>query len=64
MSASGKASSGGFAVRTMLALVLVGVLAFVGVGVLSAYEPETRGGDDGGSMRCRSRRWGLPGWSG
>ncbi len=61
MSASGKASSGGFAVRTMLALVLVGVLAFVGVGVLSAYEPETRGGDDGGEHALSKSSVGFAG---
>lgn len=36
-----------FAPATILALVLVGIVAFAGLVVLSAYAPELRGGQDG-----------------
>lgn len=36
-----------FAPTTILALVLVGIVAFAGLAVLSAYAPELRGGQDG-----------------
>lgn len=36
-----------FSPRTVLALVLVGVVAFAGLAVLAAYAPELRKGDDG-----------------
>ena len=38
-----------FAPRTILALVLVGIVAFAGLTVLAAYAPELRGGEDGGA---------------
>ena len=37
-----------FSARTILALVIVGVVSFSGLAVLSAYAPELRGGADGG----------------
>ena len=44
---SGK-SEGGFSPMTMIVLVLVGVISVAGLGVLSAYAPELKRGDDGG----------------
>ena len=38
----------GFSPMTMLVLVLVGVISVTGLGVLSAYAPELKKGDDGG----------------
>jgi hypothetical protein len=40
--------NGGFSPMTMLVLVLVGVISVAGLGVLSAYAPELKKGDDGG----------------
>ena len=37
-----------FRVRTVLIMILVGVLAFVGLTVLSVYAPQLSSGDDGG----------------
>ena len=48
MSLSGKSTGGGFSPVTMLVAVLVGVVALAGLGVLSAYAPEMRSGNDGG----------------
>ncbi|MGA0606522.1 hypothetical protein ACO2Q0_11020 [Phenylobacterium sp. VNQ135] len=36
-----------FSPRAVLILVVVGIVAFAGLGVLSAYAPELRGGEDG-----------------
>lgn len=36
-----------FSVRTVFALVLVGIVAFAGLAVLAAYAPELRSGNDG-----------------
>ena len=41
-------ATGGFSPAAMIAAVLVGVVALAGLGVLSAYAPELRSGDDGG----------------
>ncbi|MET3663548.1 DUF4350 domain-containing protein [Caulobacter sp. 1776] len=40
--------NGGFSPMTMVVLVLVGVISIAGLGVLSAYAPELKKGDDGG----------------
>lgn len=40
-------AEGGFSVRTVVALLVVGVFAFSGFAVLSVYAPELRGGEDG-----------------
>lgn len=48
MSAAAKSTDGGFSAATILVAVLVGVVALAGIGVLSAYAPELRSGDDGG----------------
>jgi hypothetical protein len=45
---SGGKGASGFSPMTMLVLVLVGVISVAGLGVLSAYAPELRKGDDGG----------------
>lgn len=47
MSASHKASASGFSVRTMLVMVLVGIVCLAGIALLSAFEPELRTGNDG-----------------
>lgn len=44
---SGKSESG-FSPMTMIVLALVGVISVAGLGVLSAYAPELKKGDDGG----------------
>lgn len=41
------AAPGSFSPVTMIALVLVGALSLAGLGVLSAYAPELKSGDDG-----------------
>ncbi|WP_428149803.1 DUF4350 domain-containing protein [Brevundimonas sp.] len=43
-----KAGSGAFSPLTMVAILVVGVVALAGLGVLSAYAPELKSGDDGG----------------
>jgi hypothetical protein len=45
---SGGKGASGFSPMTMLVLALVGVISVAGLGVLSAYAPELRKGDDGG----------------
>ncbi len=40
---------GAFSPLTMIALVVVGVVALAGMGVLSAYAPELKSGNDGGA---------------
>jgi hypothetical protein len=47
MSASNQASTGAFSVRTMLVMVLVGVVSLAGISLISAFEPELRSGNDG-----------------
>ncbi|WP_374515359.1 DUF4350 domain-containing protein [Brevundimonas sp.] len=39
---------GAFSPAAIIVAILVGVVALAGIGVLSAYEPELRSGDDGG----------------
>ncbi|WP_292109067.1 DUF4350 domain-containing protein [Brevundimonas sp.] len=48
MSLRGRFTDGGFSPVAMLGAVLVGVVALAGIGLLSAYGPELRSGDDGG----------------
>jgi hypothetical protein len=48
MSRSSKSGDGGFSPLTMIVVLLVGVVALAGLGVLSAYAPELRSGNDGG----------------
>jgi hypothetical protein len=47
MSASNKASAHGFSARTMVVMVLVGIVCLAGIALLSAFEPELRSGNDG-----------------
>lgn len=42
-------NSGGFSPMTMIVLALVGIICVAGLAVLSAYAPELKKGDDGGS---------------
>lgn len=42
------AASGGFSPLTMVVVLLIGVVSLAGVGVLSAYQPELKSGNDGG----------------
>lgn len=48
MSQTSRAASGAFSPITMIIVLMVGVLALAGVGILSAYSPELKSGDDGG----------------
>lgn len=48
MSLSAKSTGGGFSPLTMIVAVLVGVVCFAGLGLLSAYAPELKSGNDGG----------------
>lgn len=41
-------AQGGFSPMTMIVLTLVGIICVAGLGVLSAYAPELKRGDDGG----------------
>ncbi len=41
------ARAGGFSPATMIAVVLVGVLSMAGLGLLAAFAPELKSGDDG-----------------
>lgn len=43
-----KGGSGAFSPLTMIVILIVGVVALAGLGVLSAYAPELKSGDDGG----------------
>ena len=63
MSRSSKAGDGGFSPVTMIVVLLVGVVALAGLGVLSAYAPELRSGNDGGGhalSRSSTGFGGLP----
>ncbi len=55
------ASSQGFSPRTILALVLVGIVSFSGLAVLSAYAPELRGAADPGAHALSSSAIGFKG---
>lgn len=48
MSRSAKAATGGFSPVVMIVALLVGVATLAGIGVLSAYAPELKSGNDGG----------------
>ncbi|WP_292228867.1 DUF4350 domain-containing protein [Brevundimonas sp.] len=48
MSRTSRAASGAFSPVTMIVVLVIGVLALGGVGILSAYSPELKSGDDGG----------------
>jgi hypothetical protein len=50
-----------FSTRTVLALILVGLVAFAGLGVLSAYAPELRGASDPGAHALSSSAIGYRG---
>jgi hypothetical protein len=72
MSLLAQRSGGGFSSKAMIIAVLVGVVAFAGIGVLSAYGPELKSGDDGrehalsrssvgfGALPVLLRRLGVP----
>lgn len=48
MSRSAKATGGAFSPAVMIVAVLVGVVCFAGLGLLSAYAPELKSGNNGG----------------
>jgi len=48
MSLSAKSTGGAFSPLIMIVAVLVGVVCFAGLGLLSAYAPELKSGNDGG----------------
>ncbi len=48
MSRSAKATGGAFSPVTMIVTALVGIVALAGLGLLSAYSPELKSGNDGG----------------
>jgi hypothetical protein len=50
-----------FSPRTILALVIVGLVSFSGLAVLSAYAPELRGGMEGGAHALSSSAVGFRG---
>lgn len=58
---SGDASSAGFSTRSVLILVLVGIVAFSGLAVLAAYAPELRGASDPGAHALSSSAVGYRG---
>lgn len=63
MSVSSRASSGAFSPVTMIIVLLVGVVALAGFGMLSAYLPELKSGNDGGGhalSRASTGFGGLP----
>lgn len=63
MSLSTRTTTGGFSPVTMIIVVLVSIMALAGVGVLSAYTPELRSGNDGGGhalSRAATGYAGLP----
>ncbi|MGA0544031.1 DUF4350 domain-containing protein [Brevundimonas sp. VNH65] len=46
--ATSRRGSGGFSPLTMMVVLLIGVVSLAGLGVLSAYAPELKSGNDGG----------------
>lgn len=48
MSRTSRAASGAFSPITMIVVLIIGVLSLAGIGVLSAYSPELKSGNDGG----------------
>lgn len=61
MSRSEGAASGGFSPITMIGVLLVGVVALAGLGVLSAYAPELKSGNDGGGHALSQSSTGFGG---
>ena len=51
----------GFSPRAVLALVLIGVVAFAGLSVLAVYAPDLRAGSDGGAHALSSSAVGFRG---
>lgn len=49
MSVSARAASGAFSPAVILVALLVGVVSLAGIGILSAYAPELKSGNDGGT---------------
>lgn len=48
MSRTSRSASGAFSPITMIIVLIIGVLSLAGIGVLSAYSPELKSGNDGG----------------
>lgn len=61
MSLSVKSTGGAFSPVAMVVAVLVGLVAMAGLGVLSAYAPELRSGNDGGSHALSKASTGFGG---
>lgn len=61
MSRSTKSTRDAFSPVAMIVAVLVGVVAFAGLGLLSAYAPELRSGNDGGDHALSSAATGFGG---
>lgn len=49
MSRLSGSASGGFSPLTMIVVLLVGVVSLAGLGLLTAYQPELKSGNDGGA---------------
>ena len=61
MSVTRNGSAAAFSPRTILALVLVGIVSFSGLAVLSAYAPDLRGGSDARAHALSSSAIGFRG---
>lgn len=63
MSRSSRQASSGFSPMTMIVVLLVGIVSLAGLGVLSAYAPQLRSGNNGGGhalSRAATGFGGLP----
>ena len=61
MSRTSRAVAGAFSPLTIIVLALIAVVAMAGLGVLSAYAPELKSGDDGGGHALSSSSVGYGG---
>jgi hypothetical protein len=61
VSRASRATGSAFSPLTMIVLVLVAVVAMAGLGVLSAYAPELKSGDDGGTHALSNSSVGYAG---
>jgi hypothetical protein len=56
-----KPHQNGFSPRTMIALVLVGIVCFTGIGLISSFEPELKSGNDGNAHALSNASIGYSG---
>ena len=61
MSRTSRAVAGAFSPLTLIVLALIAVVAMAGLGVLSAYAPELKSGDDGGGHALSNSSVGYAG---